>query len=650
MASVSVDAPTSVRTRGKSKAPNWVRPPEVAVIALELDVSGDSRTLARLEAHYEAVFRLRRAVQRDARTAARGYLSAKTERTTNPKALRARLGLSRKAVEARASRHVDDAKWMRAHLTKATALHVADEVWETCDRFLFPDAAGRKAGVPRVGDWWDFTRIPGRAKSHTKAQPTWETYRLVGSLQGHLDTLGGGVTVAEAACMPVGTTLLTQPRTLPAPVPQKNWWRYDGPLAVVYTGLAGGDLVMPVRLPQGAGRFSRLAHFLADPALWHKIDLVRIRDHAAPGGWRYAAHLTVLTGGYQSEATQARRAAVPQDRRAGVDGNVSNIAVASFAETGDITTTYLAPTPEQRATAARAAKKARARARALERSRRASNRDQYGLSKKQAKRTARRAAAGLPEKVVEVPKGARAANARGVPTRAYRRDALSSSYRKTRAVHAQEAGAATQRSHAYADQIAAQVIALHGPYLVTEDINVRSWMHLWGKALAVTTPGRVLAAIRTEAEACGGTMTKASTFTTALSQHCLCGRREKKPLSQRTHICPDCGLVADRDLLAATLAACVTFANPTDPRTARLNPNFTTALAARVGAQQEALVRSTTSQPKPHSGVRDGERGSNQQVAPAGHGNMLVLPQHNLTVSLEQTTHMNPRKQLRINS
>ena len=29
---------------------------------------------------------------------------------------------------------------------------------------------------------------------------------------------------------------------------------------------------------------------------------------------------------------------------------------------------------------------------------------------------------------------------------------------------------------------------------------------------------------------------------------------------------------------------------------------------------------------------------------------MPVLPQHNLTVSLEKTTHMNPRKQLRINS
>ena len=34
------------------------------------------------------------------------------------------------------------------------------------------------------------------------------------------------------------------------------------------------------------------------------------------------------------------------------------------------------------------------------------------------------------------------------------------------------------------------------------------------------------------------------------SQTCLCGRKERKPLSQRTHRCPDCGLVAQRDLLS----------------------------------------------------------------------------------------------------
>jgi hypothetical protein len=61
-----------------------------------------------------------------------------------------------------------------------------------------------------------------------------------------------------------------------------------------------GDLVLPVRLPSGAGRWARLAHFLGDPAAWHKIDLVRRRDASAPRGWAYEAHLMVLTGGYAS--------------------------------------------------------------------------------------------------------------------------------------------------------------------------------------------------------------------------------------------------------------------------------------------------------------------------------------------------------------
>jgi len=46
---------------------------------------------------------------------------------------------------------------------------------------------------------------------------------------------------------------------------------------------------------------------------------------------------------------------------------------------------------------------------------------------------------------------------------------------------------------------------------------------------------------------------KYSPWTTALSQTCLCGRKDKKALSQRTHHCPTCGLVVQRDLLSAYL-------------------------------------------------------------------------------------------------
>jgi hypothetical protein len=167
---------TGPRRRGKSKARNFKYDGAVSVMRLELDVT-DPVVLRRVERQWEAVFRLRRALQRDAAHRCRAYWAAHRERTADPKALRERLGLSRKGIEAAAKAHIEASGWMRDHLTKAIGLHVADEVWETVDRHLFADASGRRHGPPRVGSWWDFTRIPGRARSHTKTSPTWETYR-----------------------------------------------------------------------------------------------------------------------------------------------------------------------------------------------------------------------------------------------------------------------------------------------------------------------------------------------------------------------------------------------------------------------------------------------------------------------------------------
>lgn len=226
------------RTRGKSRQANWRRPDEVAVIALELDLSADPVMRRRVEKHWLAVFHLRRALQRDAGALCRAYLAARNERATaGAKAVRTRLGLDRNGIEARAKAHVDRARWMRRHFTKATALHVADEVWQSCDRFLFRDSAGQRHGIPRAASWRDLRRIPGRARSHTKAQPKWETYRLVGSLQGHLDAFGAqrGLTVAQAAALEPGQSVFAQPRHLPAPVPAEGGWRaHDGALAVVH--------------------------------------------------------------------------------------------------------------------------------------------------------------------------------------------------------------------------------------------------------------------------------------------------------------------------------------------------------------------------------------------------------------------------------
>lgn len=636
----------SPRTRGKSKQANWRRPDEVAVIALDLDLSIDPVMRRRVEKHWGAVFHLRRALQRDAGALCRAYLAAPNERAdVGAKSVRTRLGLDRKGIEARARTHVERAGWMRHHFTKATALHVADEVWQSCDRFLFRDSAGQRHGMPRVGSWWSFSRIPGRARSHTKAQPVWETYRLVGSLQGHLDANGAlpGLTMAQAAALEPGQSVFAQPRHLSVPTPPEGGWRaYNGALAVVYTtltssrGLSGG-LVMPVRLPQGAGQFARLVHFLADPQAWHKIDLVRVRDRHAAGGWRYQAHLTILGTGWAGPATAANRAAAPANRLGGVDGNVSNLAVASLPAPGvegQLLTTHIRITGEQRAVTGHEAKKARGRNRAMQRSRRAGNAAQYKLSKKQLARADRRKAAGLPGRAVQVPGGARAANAAGVPRQAYRKDTLSKTYLAVRADHAAAASASVHRRDAYARQTAQATVLTHGPNLITEDVDMRLWSLRWGRGIAAFTPGRLLAHLSRECSAAGGALTKASTRTTALSQHCLCGRRAKKTLAQRRHSCT-CGIEGDRDIMSAILAATVRLSEPGDPKTASIDHGLREharhlVLTGQVqvtdtAAQQEGPVRSTVRH-DPATGT--GQDGSHLAVAPAGHGESPAQPRH----------------------
>jgi hypothetical protein len=148
------------RRRGKSKAPNFTYDGPVSVIRLKLDV-GDPGVRRRLQEQWAAVFGLRRALQRDAQRRCRAYWSAHRERGADPTALRQRLGLSRKGMAAAAKKHIEASGWMRDHLTKALGLHVAGEIWESVDRHLFADKSGRRHGAPRIGSWWEFTRIPG---------------------------------------------------------------------------------------------------------------------------------------------------------------------------------------------------------------------------------------------------------------------------------------------------------------------------------------------------------------------------------------------------------------------------------------------------------------------------------------------------------
>jgi hypothetical protein len=475
---------------------------------------------------------VRRALQRDARDAVDTYWAGAVRREADAKAWRRELGLTREGMERRAYRHLERAGWFGHHVSKALVMHQADEVFEAVARHLFADASGRRHGRPKTGTWWDHTRIPGRARSHT-TERKWETFRLHGTLDGHLDAyrhpkLDQAVTTpAQAALLEPGTPVLTQPwrvqrperpagRTPTGETNEKGkpktrattWWDHIGPLTVVFAGGPDshkGDLVLPVRLPSGAGRWARLMHFLGDPAAWHKIDLVRRRDASAPRGWAYEAHLMVLTGGYASPATRARRAAATKLARVGgIDGNVSNLSIVSLPDTLDPADGDLTSSRVELTALARLERKARDRRRALDRSRRATNTRQYGLSKRRQARAERRKDAGLAERQVTVPGSARAANAAGVPKQAYRKDDLSAGYRLDRARIAEAAASAAAAKDHRARRIAADIVGEHGAHLTVEDCDIRTWFHLWGKRLQATTPGRLIAAIGREAERTGG--------------------------------------------------------------------------------------------------------------------------------------------------
>ena len=94
--------------------------------------------------------------------------------------------------------------------------------------------------------------------------------------------------------------------------------------------------------------------------------------------------------------------------------------------------------------------------------------------------------------------------------------------------------------------------------LVTEKVNKRVWAKQYGRSIGHKAPGALELRVGTLAEASGGTMEKVSTYKTFLSSRCLCGKRKKKPRSERKHICgcswfPE-GTWADRDEFSAFLA------------------------------------------------------------------------------------------------
>lgn len=112
-------------------------------------------------------------------------------------------------------------------------------------------------------------------------------------------------------------------------------------------------------------------------------------------------------------------------------------------------------------------------------------------------------------------------------------------------------------------RIAATRTTLHGKLITellaygvnvrAEDLNYAAWQKMFPRSVRDRAVGEMMALLFRRAENAGGQAYHYSTQTTALSQTCACGHREKKLLSQRWHRCSKCGRVAQRDLFSGFL-------------------------------------------------------------------------------------------------
>jgi hypothetical protein len=93
----------------------------------------------------------------------------------------------------------------------------------------------------------------------------------------------------------------------------------------------------------------------------------------------------------------------------------------------------------------------------------------------------------------------------------------------------------------------------YGADVACEKLDYVSWQKNFPRSVRDRAPGLLVEMLRRKAESAGGRrLYEYNPRTTALSQTCLCGNREKKLLSQRVHRCA-CGVKEDRDLFSAYL-------------------------------------------------------------------------------------------------
>lgn len=139
-------------------------------------------------------------------------------------------------------------------------------------------------------------------------------------------------------------------------------------------------------------------------------------------------------------------------------------------------------------------------------------------------------------------------------------------------------------------QMVNRVLAM-GDTFKLEKLSYRAFQRRYGKSVGQRAPGMFVSHLRRKAGSAGGAVDEFPTRSTRLSQTCHCSTIEKKPLSQRWHICV-CGVMGQRDLYTAFLASCV--------EDGRLNADVARGRWSGV----DSLLRAAMSQIKPAIGGR----------------------------------------------
>ena len=167
-----------------------------------------------------------------------------------------------------------------------------------------------------------------------------------------------------------------------------------------------------------------------------------------------------------------------------------------------------------------------------------------------------------------------------------------------------------------------EIVAV-GNTLILEKISYKGWQKRYGKSVGLRAPGMFVAQLRRTVASTGGILAEVPTRSSTLSQFCHgCGRRVKKPLSQRWHQCA-CGVgPIQRDLYSAFLAAYLDPADPI-PSCARYAQCWEGAEARLRAAHERVIQRAKEGQflPRsmgiPRAGARRPESPSKATQGPA---------------------------------